>query len=115
MTSEELQNLVESNAKAIQSLANQQTEIFSNNREDIQILIEGQARLQDVQADLAETQGQLALTQEVIAEAVTAIQGNEEMQTQILRSHDQILRSLAAGQEKQDRILDYLMSRDANS
>ena len=108
MTSEEIQKLVESNAKAIQSLANQQAEIFSNSREDIQILIDGQHRLQDVQTDLAETQGQLAQTQEIIAEAVTAIKGSQDRQ-------EEILSSLAAGQEKQDRILDYLMSRDINN
>lgn len=108
MTSDELQNLVESNAKAIQSLANQQADSYANTREDIRVLIEGQRRLQDVQANLAETQGQLAQTQEVIASAITAIQGSQERQ-------EEILSSLAAGQEKQDRILDYLMSRDTNS
>lgn len=107
MTSDELQNLVESNAKAIQALANQQTNSYANTREDIQILIEGQRRLQDVQANLAQTQDQLAQTQEVVADAITAIQGNQERQQEILSS-------LAAGQERQDRILDYLMRQSAN-
>lgn len=57
----------------------------------IEVLVEGQTRLQDVQVEMSATQAQLGQTQELMA---------------------QLMVSLNAGQERQERILDYLIRRD---
>lgn len=65
--------------------------LAERNREDIAILIEGQTRLQAVQIESAQTQAQIAQTQELLA---------------------QNLVELRAGQQRQDRILDYLLRQE---
>lgn len=69
--------------------------LAEQNREDIDVLLQGQTRLQQVQLESAETQAQLGRTQQLLAEVLADVRTN--------------LSELRAGQERQERILDYLI------
>lgn len=72
--------------------------LAEQNREDINVLVQGQTRLQEVQLESAQTQAQLGRTQELLAEVLADVRTN--------------LSELRAGQERQERILDYLIRRN---
>lgn len=69
--------------------------LAERNREDIDVLIQGQTRLQNLQVELGQTQTALGRTRELLVEVLADVRTN--------------LAELRAGQERQDRILDWVI------
>lgn len=88
------QQQIQANQQQIQA----NSTAIGSSRQDIQVLLEGQTRLQNLQVELGETQSRLGRNQELLVEVLADVRTN--------------LTELRAGQERQERILDYLLRRD---
>ncbi len=98
-----IEAIVAANASAIAELRSSQTNTdrqILNNTANLEVLRESQTRLQELQIEMGQTQAQLGRTQEQIG-------GLQEVLAQNLIE-------LRAGQERQERILDYLVRRNGN-